>query len=639
MPDLAAPDQSMQLSEPDPNADAKGRCLKRLFDLAKKERESYDREANELDQFAYNSQYKFKWDDPSGGLTFNSRISKVSQAIELMGAHLDDPTPQRVVRPKKRADDISIQRSKIEEDLLNYLVGETGYVAQIRMVRAQAIAHGCGVAWTGWNSERRLPQTVYDDDCNLYQDPFAKNPLQRKMCFRRREKPRWEVLQMYATDDKRTAVIGELKAVGDGGQGQDRKMDVVQYLEAYLATGLHNYVTDGYKSIGPDGQPKDPTDERVKYVFTEDGKLLAESPWEIPWFLDGRWPYTLLRFRDLPKSLWAPSVLATGISHIKTLNFIYTYFIKRYRFASRLMLATVKNNGVGLSAEDVTGMLSISEESPVAELNLDGMNDQKKIGDFLQQLTLSTGVQDFVQAYEIVEKQFEQETGLYEFLHYGAGATQDRTAAATQARQAATKTRIEDMRVRFNDFQSELARQEAQASRFLLNSQDIATILTPDDAKVWGDLAPPEQVAQADQMRQQFAAMEQQASQTGMPMDPTIQPPPILVDYQKWLHEADHFIESSYARRKDLDQRIDSLQELNNQVNPQLLQSPDPNERALAFDNMAMLFDARGVPDELVKKLKDHADQLRSMAMMQQQQAAMQPPAHSPQAEPPGDKD
>lgn len=624
----------------DPNMVSMGAALKRLLDDSKKEREEYDKEAKELDEFAYNSKYKFSFE--GGNVTFESRISKVSQAIEIMGAHLDDPTPQRIVTPRKRAPQDVIDRCKIEEELLNHLVGETGLVAQTRMARTQAIAHGCGVMWTGIHPKTGLPQTVYDDDCNLYQDPYARNVLQRKMCFRKREKPRWQVMADYAVDARTTGIIGEMKAVSDG-NSTDKTTDIVCYYEGYFTDGLHHYSTERITQVGPDGQPMDPTDDPAKYIFLDDGKILAQKTWELPFHRDGRWPYELLTFRDKPGCLWPPSILATGLGHIKALNFFYTYFLKRFRFSYRMMLGLAAINGSELTQEDKARLLDINEESPIATLSLDGMNDSKKFSDFVQELNLDPRVKDFAEAYQIIERQFEQETGLYEFLHYGSGETQDRTAAATQARSAATKTRIEDMRVRYTDWQSAIARQEAVASRYFLKQQDIVGIFDGETAMLWGELAPPEMIQKQQEMISGYQNYVNQSAMVGLPPPPPLPPMPVLIDFDQWLKQANHSIETSYARRKDLDQRIDSMQELNNQVNPQLLQSPDPVERAMAFDNMAMLFDARGVPDELVAKYREHADQLRQQAAMMQQQQQMMaaqgmapPGPPQPEQAPPG---
>jgi len=604
----------------------KGSTLKRLLEMSEKKRSDYDSDAKEIDNFAYNSKHTFDFDE--SGITFHSRISKIAQGIEIMGAHLDDPTPQRVVTARKRAPQDVIDRCKIEEELLNHFVGSTGLVAQVRMSRAQAIAHGCGVTWTGIHPETGHPQTVYDDDFNLFQDPFATNVLQRKMCFRKRSKPRWEVDQKYSVDERTKAIVSGLKSE-DGTDSTDKKTDIVCYYEAYLSTGLHNYMTERLPETDETGAPVEPSNEPRKYVFSKDGKLLTEDTWEVPWHLDRKMPYELLTFRDEPGKLWSPSIFSTGINHVKMLNFIYTYFLKRYRFATRMMIGLANINGEGLGKEDVASILDINDQSPVATLKLEGMNDNRKFSDFVQELKLDSGVDSFERAYAVIERQFEQETGLYEFLHYGAGETQDRTAAATQARQAATKTRIEDMRVRFNDFQSNIARREAQAARLHLGAEQVAKIIDPGAGQAWGDVAPPEMVQQVKDMaamqEQQFMqAQEMAAMMPGSPPPMPPEPLPVLIDYQEWLGQADHTVEASYARRKDLDMRIDSLQELNNQVNPQLLQSADPNERALAFDNMAMLFDARGVPDELVAKYREQSQVLRNMAIQQQQMAAQQ---------------
>jgi hypothetical protein len=101
------------------------------------------------------------------------------------------------------------------------------------------------------------------------------------------------------------------------------------------------------------------------------------------------------------------------------------------------------------------------------------------------------------------------------------------------------------------------------------------------------------------------------------------------VDMDRWKLETDFTIEAGSIRRRDIDQRIDSYKELMASVVPQQMGSPDPNDKAMAYQTMAGYLDAiQADPDE-VRMYKQRAQQLLMIAQQPQP-----PPGQQPQGKP-----
>ncbi len=186
-----------------------------------------------------------------------------------------------------------------------------------------------------------------------------------------------------------------------------------------------------------------------------------------------------------------------------------------------------------------------------------------------------------------------------DILHYGESETQDRSATATNFKDKTSKTRINYRLDRVIKWQSRIARKEAMYARFIHTPEQIDVILGAGAGALWGQVMPPN------------------ASATN----------PLAVDFRQWYLETDYSIEATSMRRHDVEAKIDGMQELMTRTAPEQLKSPDPTEKALAYDAAAEYYELIGASDEIVQKYQKFAEYLRQQAQLmmqaQQQQAQM----------------
>ena len=253
--------------------------------------------------------------------------------------------------------------------------------------------------------------------------------------------------------------------------------------------------------------------------------------------------------------------------------------MEKVRCASKDVIAFVKILGDSLTTEDKK-RIQHGFGTQLVEFEATG-NEATKLGDLVQQWSFNTNLGDFQNIVAILEKQFERMTGLTEFIATGTTENQFRSAAEANLKDKNARTRFEDMRMQVESWQTEIARHEAQAARYLLDPEDIKPILGPDAAMLWGQLMPP-----TAQIEQQLMAQYQQQ---GVPPDQAAmmiqtelaQMQATGVVYEDWLLEADYTIEAGSTRRQDVNQQIDAANEFMRQALPVLMGPAQMNPQVM----------------------------------------------------------
>jgi hypothetical protein len=599
----------------------KGAILARLLNGDKKGKTRFDKDFKEIARYGWANDFGFEYQTLPKDSFFRAKVALTAQAIKVFGPYLYSNNPHRTVTPKAWTSPEMQRRGEVISDYLNYTPEEAGLYQQSRRAIDEAMC-GAGVLWTGRHPTKPyLVTSVYDTVRNLVLDADAADMTQMRRVWRHRVRPRSEVIAEYPEAEKEIKKLQKAtKRIPSASTipGEDSTVvgDLVEYYEGYFSTGLSTYEENGELSkletqIGEDGQPIPiAPDAPLKYLVTEDGRLIHECEWEIPFWRDSKWPCSILGFHEYPDSAYPVSPLADALGFQKAINWIVTLLMGKYRFTSRTVLAVVDQNGQGLSDTDKDKVLIGSDIEAIA-LKING--ETKKLQDVIQQFDWGNDYlihgMNFLSS---MEAQFQKASGLYEILYSGQTDTQSRTATDAQVKDRNSMSRVNDMRERVAKWQSEVARKEALAARFLLTRKDIGQVLGPDAAQAWGFLVKPE-MTDITQWVQMFA-------QQGMPMEQAImlaqQKMADAVSLDQWAAEIDYGIEADSLRRRDADQRIDALKEMMNQTVPSLLQSPDPVDRAFAYDTMAEYHDAIGAPRSLVQMERDRANMLRQMPMM-----------------------
>lgn len=484
---------------PSPEEQAlKGAILQRLISAGKKHREAFMANGKEIERYGYAQNYDFEYQGKfaeNAAVFFKAKVAKTAQAVDTFGPYLYPANPTRRVESRPWATEVSVARSKIMGELLNYLPDETDLYLHARRAVNQAIVYGRGVLWTGYNPEKQIVQSIYDTVENLIVDPDAYTWEQVNWVARRRRIARWAAMKRYPGSK---ALIRSMDKTGDratdkGASGEDPMSEMVELYEMHFKVGLANYKGGSDLAKNDEANPDQAVvdDSPRKYIVTGDGKMVKETTWEVPWFRDGEWPCTILDFRDMPDSIWPVSPLSPGLGHQRALNWIYTLYLSKLRYTTRSLIGVLKNSPLGgISEESVTEAL-YGGELPVIEFSVTGGGENVKLSDFIQQFNFQDGMAEFERASSIINREFEMATGLSDVLQTGEGRTQDRSAEATKFKRDASTTRVNDMKSRVERWMSVLARKEAIAARFLMGPDEIGRIFGPEAAQVWGEIMDP----------------------------------------------------------------------------------------------------------------------------------------------------
>jgi hypothetical protein len=597
-------------------ADPRSNILLSMIQDAIKAKSDFCEIGKEINQYAYSKDHNFQYDNMVGtdpNIYWKAKVAKTAEYMEVIGPALYQNNPDRRVNPKPWSQPIQRQRAMVMQDYLNYLPAECGLASHSRKAINDALVWGAGVLWTGYNPKKKCIQSVHDSIDNLLLDPTASSMEELQWCARKRCKPLWQVIGRYP---KATNQLANYKGADySGSTGK------VTYYEVYTIAGLHNFNGGSAVDRNEEGIPYK-SEEPKKYIITDDGKVLDETEWEIPFHLDDKWPFSFLGFRFKPGCIWPASPLEMGLPFQKAINFAYTFFMEKVRVASKDVIAFAKILGDSLSVAD-RKRIQHGFGTQLVEMEVAG-DGQTKLADLIQQWRFDAGLTDFQNIVAILERQFERMTGLTEFIAVGTTENQFRSAAEANLKDKNARTRFEDMRMQVESWQSEIARHEAQAARYLLEPQDIQPILGPEAAQVWGQIMPP--TAQIEQqLMQEFQAQ-------GVPPEaaaPMIQQQLEAmtangVVYEDWLLEADYSIEAGSTRRQDIQQQIDASNEFMRQALPVLMgpAQMSPPVMAAAMQSLVAWAKINGMPVEMQDALQQSV-----VAVSQPPPMPMAPPA------------
>lgn len=583
----------------------KGRTLKQLIDASIEEKKDMTDTGLIIKAYGHKSDDKkiFEGLGLEAELWFKTTVAMTAQAIDLMCPYLYPANPYRCGKVRQHPNalpevkQLGAARNSLMESYLNFTPEETDlYGESVRAIN-QSQVYGAGVMWTGYNERKGLFHSVYDSIENLQVDPDAISWNNVNWVARKWEKPRWKMLD---ENPQAAQVIAQLRPSKASKSQVGKGNDLIVSYEVWMRVGLHRYCDKGSLPVNDEmGQPIQYTDAPRKFLVSDCGKLIAETTWEIPFFMDDLWPCEVVSYIEDEDCIWPISPMRAALPFQKALNWLYIFYMTKIRFCSRSLFGILEDGSTDITDDNRKALESWND---MPFLNIRTTDGTKKIGDIFQQLNLDPGIDNFVRSHAIIKQEFQEHSGLYDILHYGEGETQDRSATATQFKERTSKTRINYRIDRVVKWQSKLARKEALGARFLHTPEQIDTILGAGSGEIWGQIMPP------------------QASQPQMPGMP---PDPMAVNFEQWFLETDYSIISTSMRRHDVDAKIDALKDAVSTLVPVQLKSVDLNERAMAYDTLAEYYEAIGGSDNLVQQQRQMAADLRAQAqfMIQQQQA------------------
>ena len=605
-----------------------GKVMQTMVNAARKGRERFLRVGGEISRFGYDPKYAFDKESlPNLPMAsyFRNKVPMTTEAIRTFGPYLYQQDPTRMAVPRTNADERMIGLADVIQRYLNYTPGECGLRSHSSRAIDQSIAYGRGVLWTGMHPTKKLICSTYDTVENLIIDPTATVPDDIGFVGRRRRQPRDLAIAehpQFAERLKKVPKGGGRKDSGD--QSADYDNDHICYWIIWSKRGIETWEggAEYAKAMAADGGEVTPGPR--KYLISDEGFFIGQEAWEVPYYLDDSFPCTWLDYHPLPDGVWPQSVLEPGLGYQKYLNWIINLTMGKYRYTCRTVMAMVRNGMDGLD-DDASQRLLVGSDVDAITIN-NRTGDPIKVGDIIQQFSPDQSfVSQAIQLIEFIESKYREATGVSYLLATGEGATQSRSAVDAQVRDRNSKSRVAYMQEQVAQWQSDVARKEALAARFLLKRDDIAKVLGKEDGDTWGFLATPDQ-AQVGWWAQQFM-------QGGVPPDQAMQAAQEkvaqAVSLESWRSEIDYEIEAGSLVRKSPENNLASLKEINNQVVPTQLQSLDPAERAMAYETMAAYFDLMGLDPALVRAQREFAQRLRQqpppMAAMPGQTSPIDP--------------
>jgi len=529
--------------------------LKHLTTAAEDARAEWKKQGDEISKFGYGHDYAFLYETQHPDLFFKACVNRASEFIDIMGPYLYPENPVVQVSSSEWASAAAKRRHALEQRYGDWSAKEGKLAEHARRAIDQACIYGRGCLWPVFNPKKELVQMVWEDVLNVSMDPHARTMEEVRYWVRKRCKPRFELSAKFP---EKVEVVAKLPGK-DAKASPHTVSDTVEFYEVYLKTPLSAY------------NPKlnDLPPEVLKFTYSGDS-LLAQDSWEVPYDQDDMAPCV---FVDLttpgPKSLWPRSPLFPGLGHMKALNWLYSLFISKYRTTVRTPFISAKYNGQGIDDDKLMELVH-GEDLSIIKVSING--DPLPLSHFVQQFQFNSGVDEFERFAAILGREFERATGLYELLYSGQAGTQARSATESEMRERKAMGRVDEMARRVQQTMTDVFRHILFAARFLQTPEDLTPILGPE-AEWWGNLAPSEEVAQEQAMRQQI---REQGLAAGMPPEEIEagMGPESLVSLTDWVREADRGIESDSMRRIDHDAQVDNLNVALNQLAPTVAATP-----------------------------------------------------------------
>ena len=595
--------------------------------------EQWKKTGDELYKYGYDPAHTFGYQNLPSSSSYAAKVAKTAEAMQQLGSRLAPLTDvTRLLRPSN-ADPGLVARTAARSAFLNYTPTQTRYIQQRRQAVNDALCWGGGVLWTGLDPHTKLPTSIWDPRCRTLLDANAKMYEDVRVIHRKRVRPKAEVMREYP---EAADVIFKMKPYDakdekdemSYGKGSDR--DRICYYECYYRYGISQYSggSEAYAAATGKGGATDKEQQQlivsgkndpVLCLVTEDGEMFWVGPWPIEFYempRDG-WPCTFFDLYTGTVPTRPHSPLEAGLGVQRAINHLTTLMMANAKVSFRATFANRKQNGKGLSVQAKDRVFG-GADITVIDVDFGAVTDGKlKVSDVLEKVEWN---KDFIapgiQWLEYLDGLYERLTPLARFLATGAGATQDRSAQATQVRDRNTMTRVEDLKDMITEADNTVARKEAFLASKKLTQADIAVTM-PDAAQGWGFLtdAAPQKAKDPNYWMAKITE-----GQPWLAMDPSAQQQAVQLAAEAYtmsevIYQTDYSIEVSSSRRKDTDQAIDTLNIDANALWPIQLQSGDPRQMALAYDAMALRSKLSGMDPQIIAGQKKMAEDLRMQAM------------------------
>lgn len=469
---------------------------------------------------------------------FRMTVNRVSQLLQLMGPKLYPKNPYRSVSPRRYpflspyayghpadpatlefvqalADEEQMRQAQAMDgatclaEALNYTPNELDLAGHTRRVIDECLLKGMGVWWTEAHQPHQMSRKLigsFQDSCdNIVFDPDAENYDTITWVARRCVLPTWEVEQRFGLKPGSLRKQGHYESVGRqanmtasgydkyrAGAGKDHK-DLLCYWEIYSKQGLGDKLPEiaAKKTLASDLSVFGDycflaVAENIPYPLNMPNELFGRSDdevydatqWPVPYWADGRWPFTLLSFHWNPNSIYPLSHIKPAIGELKFLSWAMSFLATKIKNACKTLVAIDKS-----AQDELTNKIFTDDGSGFSIVKFERVTG-KSLADTIHLFNAPEVNADIWKIIESVNDEVARQLGIPDIL-YGESKTQSRSATDSHAKQSNVSIRIDDMYNATRGALTWLARNEAMASRWLYSFDDLLPILGPQCANYW----------------------------------------------------------------------------------------------------------------------------------------------------------
>ena len=214
-------------------------------------------------------------------------------------------------------------------------------------------------------------------------------------------------------------------------------------------------------------------------MMQQETDILPRVSWPIPFYCDPQgWPFTPLYFHWKPGYAYPISHIRPAIGELRLLNWAMSFLATRIATSCETVVAVSK-----AADESIKDQILAPSEGGFKMVEISELLG-RGIGDVISVFQMPQVTKDLWDIIAAIAQQFAERTGMTELI-YGMSRSAFRSASEAQIKQENISIRPDNMANQLEDAMSLLSRREALAARWLLEPQDVVTVLGTVGAIAW----------------------------------------------------------------------------------------------------------------------------------------------------------
>lgn len=453
------------------------------------------------------------WQNPQRVVKPRKAININPTAIQALGNPQMQMMAQMFQQEQMRRQAENGVVSALLESWLNYTPMEQpggGLATHAAQGITEALVKGRACLWPKPyrfpGSGRTITGAFFDSVDNLLIDPDATSIHDARWIAQRVVEPIWLCERNFNLPAGSLTGYGSHESAHRQGEGSNwdqwtetnRKVgktyDLITYYKIYskggvggrligparlgpeLTQALDTVVGDhAYICVAPNvPYPLNAPTERLRTSFDNDVSRMFQ--WPIAYWLDDKWPVSVLDFYTKPNSAWPIAPMAPGLGELTFINAMMSSLMNKIWNACRVIWAGQKNVNPLVETALMGGGDNIY-------CKLDNVEEVQKYLTAIQQPDVNMGVWEMLDRAMML---FDKRVGLSEILYsLNPGGVASRSAEDAANKRAFATIRTDYMANQVNNWMTEVADMEKYCARSFIGPQDLQGFYGPTEQMLW----------------------------------------------------------------------------------------------------------------------------------------------------------